>query len=781
MRLLCGVLLGAMVCAASFSAVALEAGAGKAEITPPVGTPLNGYGARFGRGSVGVHDPLTARAIYLSDGETALFLVNADLCMINRELRARVLELVPQVVPPEHVILTATHTHSAQGGMCRNQPLRFVAGAYSQAVLDATATGIVEAMRRAYESRQRASIGFGTGTQQNLSANRRVPGGPIDPQIGVLLVENADGAAIAAATNFAAHPTSVPDEDLYLISADYCGFYYAEMETLLGEGSVALFLNGAEGNQTIADPEGHSGWARTESVGRLLARRAMAIAGGIDCGDAALRVMQKEARLPLTLASAFMPSSTMLTTLEINDLLMCFWPGEPVVELGLGLRERALTLGYKALFNVGLANDYLMYFVTRDLYAKFNYEAAQNYYGPGMQEWFYRHFETLMSKGRLEEEGGAVPPALLEQRGGITLITVRGDGYTRGRQRGQALGEMIRTSYEQQIVQPISRGDLLPPSSLWSMAPGFIDVTPFALPILATGARELLAGIEEERWREMEGMAEGAALPFDAVWLRQLAANLETAAGRSGLMRSPLCTLVAGLGEGTEGLGLVLGRTLDLAHDEETVVLVEYPEEGFSSISVGFCWNAGVFTGINERGLAVALARAPACDVFPVQGPPMEFVLRAALQHDATVAAAAARLAALRHLRGYQVLLAGPGEGGTEARLVVPGEKWEELRPADGLLLGLPALCPDAEDESQRYRRVATLLSGMERLGIAEMERVMTDTVGESGGRSRIWNGDTRHAVVMVPMSRTVFVAVPSDDGSPGRFEKFTLGGGAGE
>ena len=107
------------------SAYALEAGAAKVEITPPVGTPMNGYGARMGRSSTGVHDPLWSRCLYLDDGETKVLLVNTDLCMINAELRARVLELAPEDVPPENIILTATHTHSAQGGMHRYFAIAF--------------------------------------------------------------------------------------------------------------------------------------------------------------------------------------------------------------------------------------------------------------------------------------------------------------------------------------------------------------------------------------------------------------------------------------------------------------------------------------------------------------------------------------------------------------------------------------------------------------------------------------------------------------------------------
>ena len=123
---------------------AFEAGAAKVEITPPVGTPMNGYGARQARASVGVHDPLWSRCLYLDDGQTDVYIINTDLVFINPELRARVLELAPDGVVRDRIILTATHTHYAQGAMNKKQPLRFVAGGFNAEVLEQTAAFLAE-------------------------------------------------------------------------------------------------------------------------------------------------------------------------------------------------------------------------------------------------------------------------------------------------------------------------------------------------------------------------------------------------------------------------------------------------------------------------------------------------------------------------------------------------------------------------------------------------------------------------------------------------------------
>src|SRR5690606_15061043 len=98
-----------------------------------------------------------------------------------------------------------------------------------------------------------------------------------------------------------------------------------------------------------------------------------------------------------------------LQSLEINDLVLSFVPGEAVVEIGLELRRRILARGYKAQFTVGLANDYLMYFVPRRFYHQDNYEAAQSYYGPAIEDWFYTHFDGLLSRSTPQDTAPEIP------------------------------------------------------------------------------------------------------------------------------------------------------------------------------------------------------------------------------------------------------------------------------------------------------------------------------------------------------------------------------------
>ena len=62
----------------------LTAGVAAVDITPPVGTPLGGYGARHGRPSTGVHDRLYAKALVLDNRSERIAIVTCDLIGVSR-------------------------------------------------------------------------------------------------------------------------------------------------------------------------------------------------------------------------------------------------------------------------------------------------------------------------------------------------------------------------------------------------------------------------------------------------------------------------------------------------------------------------------------------------------------------------------------------------------------------------------------------------------------------------------------------------------------------------
>ena len=112
-----GMMLAAAVCPDARAKDAVQVGAAKLELTPPVSVPLAGYSRRKGKRSTGVHDPLFVRAVVLQDADTTVALVSCDLLIIDEAL----FEAVRRKLEPAlngrslTLLLAAKHTHSEPG------------------------------------------------------------------------------------------------------------------------------------------------------------------------------------------------------------------------------------------------------------------------------------------------------------------------------------------------------------------------------------------------------------------------------------------------------------------------------------------------------------------------------------------------------------------------------------------------------------------------------------------------------------------------------------------
>lgn len=97
----------------------MQCGTARIEITPPFPAALFGYPQKdrsYSPRKDKVLDPLQARALYLESGSSpGILLLALDLCIIlNADAKACREMLAGEIrLPPENIILTCTHTHSA--------------------------------------------------------------------------------------------------------------------------------------------------------------------------------------------------------------------------------------------------------------------------------------------------------------------------------------------------------------------------------------------------------------------------------------------------------------------------------------------------------------------------------------------------------------------------------------------------------------------------------------------------------------------------------------------
>ncbi|MBL8850015.1 MAG: neutral/alkaline non-lysosomal ceramidase N-terminal domain-containing protein [Planctomycetaceae bacterium] len=397
---MCGALLLLALLSCSLPAAEFRAAATKADITPADLVALWGYSDRSGP-ATGTRDPLYAKVLLLDDGATRLAWVTLDLGRpFGGESMNLVRDRVRSSAEVTHVCFSASHTHSGPAIDETYEPGQ--RPAWETAALDR----IAAAIESAAAGLQPARIGTGEGSvfighnRRYLQADgsvkmlwrnaTRTPTHPLDPRVGVIRLDNADGHPLAVVVNYACHPVVFGPDNLEY-SADFPGAMAEVVETSFGPDCVCLFLQGAPGDinpyyDKMKLEEGAETLMR--ETGRQLGDEALRVAKTIETvapatpqiqiafetrhfkprydSEQLLEQLRRQGvsdhyleRYRIYLAT---PMDCVVTTALINrEIAIMGMPGEPFVEFGLNFRDRAPA---KASYFAGYCNGYHGYFPT---------------------------------------------------------------------------------------------------------------------------------------------------------------------------------------------------------------------------------------------------------------------------------------------------------------------------------------------------------------------------------------------------------------------------------
>ncbi len=263
------------VAASAADGATLRAGAAAVDVTPQE-FPVNMPGGFSRNMAESAHDPLHARALVLDDGTTTLAMVAVDNLGVAREAgdEAKALAAERCGIPPNRILLAATHTHSAPTSNTKEGSPPAVA--YRKLLIE----GIAESVARAHEALRPAAIGhgvhplpeevfnrrwflkpgkmplnpFGEMDQVKMNPGRSAdvldrPAGPTDPDVTILSVRDAKSRKpLAIFGNYALHYVgAIPKGQ---VSADYFGEFARLMPSRVrgGDDFVAMMSNGASGD-----------------------------------------------------------------------------------------------------------------------------------------------------------------------------------------------------------------------------------------------------------------------------------------------------------------------------------------------------------------------------------------------------------------------------------------------------------------------------------------------------------------------------------------------------
>jgi len=260
------------------------AGAAVTDITPAGSQFLFGY-PHVPRYSTGVHDRLYSAALYLCDGVTQVMFIANDIIFVSKTMAERIrAEIHARTgIPAGHIMVTATHTHSAP------KTVDYISNADDPVVPPVDEDYVrffearmVEAALGAFRDAQPAEAGLAVANGKGVGTNRRDPAGPADPEVPVLMVRQAEkGAPLACMVVYSMHPT-VLREDSWVVSADFPGAARAFVQReVLGDGCPFLYHSGPAGNQSPRHVVKENSIAEMERVGSMLGQAIAAVIPGI--------------------------------------------------------------------------------------------------------------------------------------------------------------------------------------------------------------------------------------------------------------------------------------------------------------------------------------------------------------------------------------------------------------------------------------------------------------------------------------------------------------------
>jgi hypothetical protein len=233
-------------------------------ITPTVPVSLAGYFTL--RYWTHVEDDLLAQAVAFRQGDELAVLVQFDLVSASNEIMAGVRARCADIpgLAPENLLFTASHTHTApeiRGHRRGGNPeytsfaMERAAAAVHEAVADLQPAclrlGRAEDDRFAFNRRYWMDDGTVTTNPPRRDPRIVRPEGPIDPEIGLLALDQANGRRVLLA-NIVNHPDTIAGCG---VSADWHGFVRRTLEAQSGDLRVVT-LTGAAGNINHFDPRG---------------------------------------------------------------------------------------------------------------------------------------------------------------------------------------------------------------------------------------------------------------------------------------------------------------------------------------------------------------------------------------------------------------------------------------------------------------------------------------------------------------------------------------------
>jgi hypothetical protein len=294
-------------------------------------------------------------------------------------------------------------------------------GIYQPELLDFVVNNLVELIRDTDQDLHGIKAGTGQVTLEKLNRNRRGDAA-VDRELTVTRIDAINGEPLAVLVNWTAHPTIMSDEDMW-VSGGWPGYLQRELESWIGNNVIAMYYNGAEGDQSVIATIGGSHYEKAEYYGRTIAQEALSVYQKIEPKEkiefdftsslaplpprkphpSFMQTGGEEYQLDEEkiqgLLNHLFPDVTHISAVRLGDLMIVGAPGEMIASLGLDIKNQLKAR--KVPFPVigGLANEWISYILTSEEYHEGGYETSVSFYGEELGEAI--HTEMLRTARQL--------------------------------------------------------------------------------------------------------------------------------------------------------------------------------------------------------------------------------------------------------------------------------------------------------------------------------------------------------------------------------------------
>lgn len=472
-------------------------------------------------------DQLEINALVLQADENTLAFCAVDTAALNQALLKRVGDRLMDkrsALRRYNVMLAATHTYAgAFAGLMKGPLAEFAFGDFDRGALDEAVGLIAKAILEAEQGLQPAQIRFTESAAPQYVRNRTREDGVVDPRLGALYVETSDGKPIAYLVNYACQPVITPQARAASErSRDFPGGIAEALREAAGAPVPVVFINGAEANAAPQPPAGDTPAQQARAMGNALGQIAIEVLA--QARPVPIKSIESRTRavdLPESLLGELAPRSTVLQDFAVGPAVFLSLPGEAGSQIGLALREKAISRGAKHVFLCGLTGDYTWYHTDATEFFGPSEASRRSFFGPLMIHWYLaNHLPGI--------EGAPPPPPWRCS----TLLGKHRGAYFAGLSKGKQEKDLIFVAWNNVSESIRTMANMIRAAGglseeveeLAARVPQS-DAVKLAVQFAAVFAREQSQDLTDEQRARLMGVAEGAKLPVDAIILLQFLVN----------------------------------------------------------------------------------------------------------------------------------------------------------------------------------------------------------------------------------------------------------------